>query len=775
MPRKSNLPRVLHLRSKHAEALNALALRTRNFLPIGLESRLVRLDHAAFSYALAMDPTGNAMYLQRIIHWLNHGAARFEDARDIRDLLSRFHVAKHRLPRDQRDIGHFESPGDLMEALEPLGPAELPDMPESISRDCAVAAHGEGWTILEVRTTQAAAFWGDSTNWCTRHPSTALGYLRQGSLHVLLSGKNKYQFHGPSEQLADRFDRLPHELPGVPDEAIQAAIEIIDGEPIPGASFVKVGIASHLRSILATRHGRSLTFPEYEAPQALSYGRQIWSSPDGRCSIGNRMTHPWDAQLPTIRIEIDRDETHDVRSDILTASRPYPEHIRNLMMDFIRSGAARISKGSMDDGVHHFHPEHKTELHLIAEHFLQQHHILPCVVVSEGHRHAIWFGKPRDEAPCLQILDIDGPSHERLSIVRDRRDFESAPKHLQAAIRLYNGSNPIPAMLVAMGAEATSNIAHWQDDDRAGDVVLAAFLARSSSGLASAIRLATGHLDEKTTNSVLRLVSSIEHRPISAFLHMNLNLEVQPQGVLVGRRTSRLPTVEDLRRAMQIKNAGLLIAGLPAAECTDDLIDEMISAGRGEVICAIPGDMLTPERIVEAYAKVEDMPRLVSPRVLTRHALDVVQELGPTIVPPHLNRYVMAMMHDKGVGLVRAMTSLINTDVPATEADTLRKVGLDGFYASPQAFPVLHGKVMEVFSAAPAHAMPWPYALARLRKDCSDLPTVVSESLQGCWGPPDARIDDLASALHMSRDKILAMAQTREPTFEASGGMISLR
>lgn len=226
MIRKQNLPRVRRMREMHE-----LDLFNRTPYPGVPYFSLVKRRPAAFAHVLAMDPTPKAIYLHVVVKWMLNRFIRHEDARRIRDLLGIFHARKHALPEHMRDIGRYQTPGDLEEALLGAPDTRIRPIPDDVLFLAPAVAAGPNWAIHRVTETSAATWFADATSWCTRHPSTAQRYLDQGPLYVVLANGAKFQFHVRSGQFADRYDRPVLDLTVLESDVLEAIEQILAGTP----------------------------------------------------------------------------------------------------------------------------------------------------------------------------------------------------------------------------------------------------------------------------------------------------------------------------------------------------------------------------------------------------------------------------------------------------------------------------------------------------------------------------------------------------------------
>lgn len=473
---KSSLPRVRHLRGRFAESMALLAHRE------DAHPRLLRTSESAFDYVIAFDPAPKAIYLSTILRWLLSGQARLEDGRVIRDVLRRFHVGKHRLPQGARDIGRYESPGEVVAILADHPTDIVSRMPEHVVRHSRPIAEGDGWRIFAIDEVLSAHWWADGTAWCTRHLSRAAEYLRRGPLYVLVAGKDRWQLHIEGRQWMDVHDHPVRMVPAcLPDSAIEAVLEIAGGPAPAGASFHRVGVGMMAQDILDMRHGRRQSArriaPWPETPDWVSIEDGIAIYHD---DVAERMATlhrtrdaygraQWDAleQPSTVWVFV---EGHGKKSigvrDLHACHEEKRSHVEALL-SFMRSGAARIVDGSTDDGVHTL--TGPNELTFLTRNLLRKE-VLQELVMSDGHPYLIGLEEQDEVHEAMTIRDLrDGHRYE----TSDRWSWENLPERVRRAVHVYHRQREVSGgLLMAVG---TGLIGSLGDDPIRLDEMRASF------------------------------------------------------------------------------------------------------------------------------------------------------------------------------------------------------------------------------------------------------------------------------------------------------------
>ena len=150
--------------------------------------------------ALALaDPTDCGTYIDWLVAQWMKSAWRVEDTPRIRDDLVLFDRNRHRLAADgARDIQTYASPQALLQAVRGFRRGAIAtsvlDRPEMTRPPQAhILLDNAQFRVVMPLTAEAAAFWGDGTEWCvtwgvpgSRHPSRASRYRAYAQLGPLL-------------------------------------------------------------------------------------------------------------------------------------------------------------------------------------------------------------------------------------------------------------------------------------------------------------------------------------------------------------------------------------------------------------------------------------------------------------------------------------------------------------------------------------------------------------------------------------------------------------
>lgn len=137
-------------------------------------------------------------------------AFKMEDRFQVQEDLELFERVKSRL--EIKDIGQYTLPG-LRAALRPYREVEVLSGGETERRAKAGAEKlydQDGILILQIKTKEAAMYYGANTRWCTAAKQHNMfdQYNKDGPLFVLIDKKKnkKYQWHIPSGQLMNEED-----------------------------------------------------------------------------------------------------------------------------------------------------------------------------------------------------------------------------------------------------------------------------------------------------------------------------------------------------------------------------------------------------------------------------------------------------------------------------------------------------------------------------------------------------------------------------------------
>ena len=727
MTRKQDLPRVRHLRGRHAIALMNMCVGPD--VPI----RLLRRETGAFEHALAMDPTPKAVYLTSIIRWLLTRRIRHEDARRVRTILSRFDAAKHRLPVEQRDVGRYDAPGDILKILAPHEQETvIRNIPDDILEGCEVVAADEGWMLVRIDQWRAAAWWADSTSWCTRHRDQAESYLRRGPLYVLASAKEKYQFHLQTGQFVDRYDSPAKMMPDMPDAALQAAYRIADGTEVDGVEFVRRGVASQLRAIMGARRGDKVVDLPKSRFAWHDDSIEVWVDSTGTRSVMSDRDpngfHVRGERAKTTTLLVKRGSTEQ-RLDSRSLSEDntgLPYWSTQVLTAFLRSGAARAAAGDTRDGVHVPGPDN--EIAFVGRHFLKEVDAFR-VVVSNGNRFAMWTGLASNAFSCLVIIDIDAPGRSRLTTISDRAEFLRAPQRIQDAIRVLNREPSSFASILPLGIESldATGIDLWRTPARRrfalqGLVQRAGSCNDEMAGIADA-------LFSDCAAPLRRLLSCIDVR----------------DGIIRTKTRRQAPTADDLLSCIGIEGSGLLLAALPDEACTPELVDTLIGAGRYEVVNVMPAELFTTQRLRRIVAGGPILAAPLAPRILGLQSYHEVWHDFPQLV--RHRAYLRDHVQYKGMPILSALAKTPLPGQSDKEVSALRELGgnFEQYFPQRYRFPVLTAAVSAAFEDVPPVGLPWPFALEELARRPWLIDDVLEGAGAGQWGDPNRCLHEACS------------------------------
>lgn len=198
-------------------------------IPDGVRASIQRAEGATdeervFSWLAALDPTRNRQYLQWILGCAIDRNVPFEDMVHVRDALATYHERKQRntLPPEARDINRIKTPSQLDVLLRDVQGGVVQaaaDEEARARRESRVLLDDGNWLVLIPRTERAAQFYGRGTEWCTAwgdprglHPKRTCQfdeYNKDGPMVIAINKrdpKERYQFHGASNQYMDRRD-----------------------------------------------------------------------------------------------------------------------------------------------------------------------------------------------------------------------------------------------------------------------------------------------------------------------------------------------------------------------------------------------------------------------------------------------------------------------------------------------------------------------------------------------------------------------------------------
>ena len=217
--------RLTYLREQHGHAL-LTAFRTERRNEPFLDWIAAMEDEAAadavFARYRAADPTAGGACAQWLIRLALGGSLPAEDLPKARETLEAFLAYKRRLPAEQRDLGRFDSLGDVWACVGHLAAADMPTSGkdeerrerEVVMADSEIVIAPDdpafaGWTVAIPTTERAAKWWGRGTRWCTAAEKNNMfaPYAASGPLVVFIRPDGeKFQFHAQSGQFMNAAD-----------------------------------------------------------------------------------------------------------------------------------------------------------------------------------------------------------------------------------------------------------------------------------------------------------------------------------------------------------------------------------------------------------------------------------------------------------------------------------------------------------------------------------------------------------------------------------------
>ena len=212
--------RLRYLREQHGAALlDAFRSEPRNEAALDDLQGLSNDDAADAVFAMLRnaDPTRTGACTQWLIRQAVAGRLPAEDLGKARETLEAFQIYKRRLPAEVRDLGRYDTLGDVWNAVKPHVLAYAPVSGKDEDRREREAARAEstilleqdGWTVAVPKSKRAAIWWGRGTRWCTSSEQSDAfeSYTNRGPLIVFLRPDGeKFQFHAATNQFMDAPD-----------------------------------------------------------------------------------------------------------------------------------------------------------------------------------------------------------------------------------------------------------------------------------------------------------------------------------------------------------------------------------------------------------------------------------------------------------------------------------------------------------------------------------------------------------------------------------------
>ena len=214
--------RLEYLREQHRDALlTAFRADPRNrHIDVGVADDVTSADLLFQRYRDA-DPTRTGACTQWLIRQALAGRLPVEDLPKARETLEGFLAYKRRLPADARDLGRYESLGEIWRSVEPFVMAAAPVSGkdeerrerEAVRAESKILLEQDGWTVAIPNTERAACWWGRGTRWCTAGANYNMfaHYSNMAPLVVFVRPDGeKFQFHAGEETDPNKFYEQKH-------------------------------------------------------------------------------------------------------------------------------------------------------------------------------------------------------------------------------------------------------------------------------------------------------------------------------------------------------------------------------------------------------------------------------------------------------------------------------------------------------------------------------------------------------------------------------------
>jgi len=159
------------------------------------------------------DPTGNKEYLVWLALQYVRGSFRLEDTSRLRNDLEKFHKIKKTL--ENKDIMKYDMDAlyNAIESGEENPVLTKGEMERSVKSQGSEKIIDEpNFTVLELKSKEAACFYGKGTKWCTAADENNMfdSYAKSGKMYFILvndDGKQrKFQLHFNSGQFMNERD-----------------------------------------------------------------------------------------------------------------------------------------------------------------------------------------------------------------------------------------------------------------------------------------------------------------------------------------------------------------------------------------------------------------------------------------------------------------------------------------------------------------------------------------------------------------------------------------
>jgi hypothetical protein len=158
----------------------------------------------------SMDPTNGKM-LQWLVNQYAAGIFKLEDAPRVSTALTDFNAKKRSL--EKKDINQYKQLSDLEDAVEDTKEvsSKKQQKQEIKTQGADTVFKSSTYSIVELKTEEAACAYGKGTKWCTAADQNNMfdHYNERGPLFVILDHANnrKFQFHPASSSYTDEQDK----------------------------------------------------------------------------------------------------------------------------------------------------------------------------------------------------------------------------------------------------------------------------------------------------------------------------------------------------------------------------------------------------------------------------------------------------------------------------------------------------------------------------------------------------------------------------------------
>jgi len=705
MSYKTTSPRVGYLRRRHSGTLQLLAAIQE------APARVRRREHGVFEIALASDPTPKALYLATVIRWLLSGTMRVEDARPVRDTLAAFHAVKRHLPVEKRDIGAYRTPGDVSATAGQFDDAAEAALPPDVRDRCPVEISGDGWAVYRVEDTGSAAWWADSTSWCTRHADSGARYLGTGPLHVLTVGKDKYQFHVATGDFRDRHDRpVTADMP-VPAAAVEGILGMLAGQD----GFRPVALQVRLEDILAARDpSRAVVRPAELDAVMRAPGTE--GTADGGMILGRVREGRRSVAVAHVR---GSDGVH-VR-ETFAGEEILGALDRDSAPFVMLASASRNRRGGVRRCLE--------KLVAWASYGASGHQL----VRAGGEDFLVWtrsarVGEGSGIVPRVELVDMAAPPGSRVHRIR-AGDFDAAPERIRQAVVAYaERTSSLPAAAVA-GRHNISQELRERLVSKDGKHAALWHLGERYRGDGYAMDIVSLAFAPDEREAVVRIARAADFALLS------------PRR----REGTQVPTPEDFRVVEGVVGAGLWMVGVPDDLVDEETVDRLLDKGRLEVLKVLPARLLTTERLARAVGLEETTAMGVAGRSMS---MDVLDRLRSLLEDPSARTgrrapgasMLGALLAEQETYLTFKGLSHVGQAWRALPQEARDRNGpevyVDDQCRALMAHPGGRAALDKAFGDLPPVAKPWPLVLEAMGRSAEGLDDVIASLARGGWRSP---------------------------------------